>query len=714
MQTNLRLTLILFCLHPDPLTAQSQKSQNWRIPIVPDNDAETSSAEETDSIQPPQDSARQFQIFRDSLRAESVSVSDQYADAQSVKTSATSQDLLRRLGLIGAGGESGRWGSGRVSIRGHAGSEPTVTVQGALLSSGFSGAHSEELVPLSAISGLRAYPFFPSFGLPNLGIAGGYDFELFSARQPEQQTSFIAFEYPQAVNTGGRYALRCSESNCLQLSWGGNFFRGKIEVLDDRNTPQVSGDDRTDRLNFADVSRLSWAARHRWELGTGGRLDSTLIVGAEGRGTSGLPVSSVSDKNRLSRTLVFASQEYSHLSPVSGFFGSGRLSASQQSGRFNQDLQNSSALIRSDQRNETAVNAAGQLSIPVNVSNAVHRLLLESSLESNTYRSTVSVSAQGGSSSGIDDSNLSGELVRVSAAAGVFLQPVTSADLLLNASIQNGNAQMDRRCGAFSPAVLCAEKNWKSSENAFGYVAQWTRRFESEFILFVHGGRTARLPRPLEIAGRPDGILANPDLRSEQTNAGEIGVRSRFARLSFFAADDKNLISAEQVSPFLLRYENTPVVRRSGISADGGLRFRDCEITGNFEKVSAGKISGRPNQRVIPFIPEYWYRVSFAGLKIAGASSAFLDFEQSGPYWLDSAGGSSLAPPGIFSARTATSIKTLQGQLELSLSLRNLFDNRLAFLALSDGTSRKVPWSLSPVLPVQGRSIEVHIRLLNQ
>ncbi len=714
MQTNLRLTLILFCFHPELLVAQSQKSQNWRVPVVPYNGADNNPAEGQTALQPAPELSRQFDLYSDSLLPERFSPSEKYAEAKALRTASGTQDVLKHMGVLSAGGESGRWGGGRLSIRGHSGSEPAASVDGVLLSSGFSGAHSEEFVPISAVAGVRAYPFFPAFGLPHAGVAGGYDIELVAGPQAERSLFHLGVEWPKALSVGGRASWRCSDSACLQLFWGAGFYRGEIEIQDDRNTPQDTSDDGLEKIRLSDVSRVSSAARSRVELGTGSRLDTTFIAGAEARGTSGLPISSVSEKNRLVRRLIFFSQGVSHLSPYNGLFGSAQVSARQEGAQFNQDLKTRELLVRRDQRNETVITAAGHLSIPLSASNKSHRVLVESTVERNAYKSVVSLAEAQDSRRLEDDSQLKGELLRLLVGGGLLLNPTESDALKMTINLQNGQSALIRACGVFAPAVLCAEKNWRSSENTFGGVFEWTRRIHPQVYLFTQTGRTSRLPRPLELAGRPDGIVANPELKSEQTLAAEVGLRSRFARLSFFAADDRNLISAEQVSPFLLRYENTSSVRRLGISGEGGFKYSLFEMSGNFEKVVPEILKGRQAQRVLPFVPDSWFRVSLSAMKVLNATDFHLDFERSGSYWLDYQGVSRLSPPSLVNLRLEAPGVFEIGQVEFMFSVRNVLDTRLSSLVLPEQKPRSVPWSLSPVLPVQGRSFEVSFRLLNQ
>jgi len=714
MQTNLRLTLILFCLHPELLVAQSQKSQNWRVPVVPQNGANSDTEEGRTALQPAPELSRQFDLYSDSLLPERFSPSEKYADKKALRTASGTQDILKHMGVLSAGGESGRWGGGRLSIRGHSGSEPAASVDGVLLSSGFSGAHSEEFIPISAVAGVRAYPFFPAFGMPHAGVAGGYDIELVAGPQAERSLFHLGVEWPKALSVGGRASWLCSDSACLQFFWGGGFYRGEMEIQDDRNTPQDTSDDGLEKIKLSDVSRVSSAARSRVELGTGSRLETTFIAGAEARGTSGLPLSSVSEKNRLARRLIFFSHGVSHLSPYSGLFGSAQISARQEGAEFNQDLKTRELLVRRDQRNETVVTAAGHLSIPLTSSDKSHRVLVESIAERNAYKSIVSLAEAQNLRRLEDDSQLKGELVQLLAGGGLLLIPTESDALKMTINLQNGQSVINRACGVFAPAVLCAENKWRSSEYTLGGVFEWTRRIHPQVFLFTQAGRTSRLPRPLELAGRPDGIVANPELKSEQTFAAEVGLRSRFARLSIFAADDRNLISAEQVSPFLLRYENTSSVRRIGISGEGGIKYSLFEMSGNFETVVPKILEGRQAQRVLPFVPDSWFRVSLSATNVLSSTVFHVDFDRSGSYWLDYQGVSQLSPPSIVNLRLEAPVTLELDQMELMFSVRNVLDSRMSSLVLPEQPARSVPWSLSPVLPVQGRSFEVSFRLRNQ
>ncbi|MEY3903069.1 MAG: hypothetical protein RL189_2375, partial [Pseudomonadota bacterium] len=87
--------------------------------------------------------------------------------------------------------------------------------------------------------------------------------------------------------------------------------------------------------------------------------------------------------------------------------------------------------------------------------------------------------------------------------------------------------------------------------------------------------------------------------------------------------------------------------------------------------------------------------------------------EQTGSFWLDSRGTARLAPPLLVSAAVSLPFQTSAGVLQASLHAGNLLDERFSRLNLPAQTARRVGWSQTPVLPVQGRTFELSLSLLS-
>ncbi|NBW81518.1 Plug domain-containing protein, partial [bacterium] len=515
MQTKSVIMLILFCSHPEPGSAQSQKSQIWRIPVSPYFNAGDTESEEQSNIQPDASRSRDFDELVDPLQSDETGPSEKRLPTRTIRNSVTTGDLMARIGILGSGKESGRWGGGRLSLRGHPGDEPTVSLNGLLVSSGFSGAHSEELIPAIAVERIRAYPFFPSLNLPQMGISGGYDFELIYNKQAAAQESAIRIEFPAAFHLANRTQISCADSGCLQFSWAGSFFRGATDVVDDHNTPQESRDDTNEAIKFKDVSRLSAVANYSADHGHGSQSDSTFLVGAESRSTSGLPLASVSEFNRLKRRLLLLTHRTSHLSPGDGWKATLRLGARQESALFQQDLMNNSLQIRDDKRDESFLSAQGNLSFPFVGIEQNHLFLLNTSLEASSFKSDVGLVGIKGSpavatDSAFENSKTEGLLHSLSAASGVRAEIGNSDVLKVLFNLSSNRFSLERVCGVFSPQVLCEEKKKNSSRNGLGGHFEWRHLLSKDAFFYVQGGQLQRLPRPIEVAGRPDGVVANP------------------------------------------------------------------------------------------------------------------------------------------------------------------------------------------------------------
>ncbi|MFZ9519566.1 MAG: TonB-dependent receptor domain-containing protein [Silvanigrellaceae bacterium] len=677
-------------------------------------------------LRPNSSRSRDFDELLDPLQGDEISPAEKRLPAETIRNLSTTGDLLSRMGLLGAGKESGRWGGGRLSLRGHPGDEPVVSLGGVLLSSGFSGAHAEDLVPPIAIERLRAYPFFPALNLPQMSVSGGYDIELVRERQDAGRETFLKLELPAAYHLANRTEKSCSEAECLQISWAGSFFRGTSEVLDDRNTPQDPRDDTTQTINDRDLSRLSAVAQYFSESGNGTRWDSTFLLGAESRSTSGLPLSSASEFNRLKRRLVFVSQKYSHFSPSDGLKATVRFAGRQESAHHEQDLMNNSGQIRADQRDEKFISAQGNLMIPLGSGGHDERVLLHTSLEANSFGSEVNVARKLLDHANTNDDNFrstvtNGHLYSLTAGAGfgMALGGTDSLKSLLN--LYSNRFSVERVCGVFSPQVLCSESKNEASGNSVGGNLEWKRTIGRDALIYALAGQLHRLPRPLEVAGRSDGVVANPELKSESTLATELGLESRWGRLSFFFARDQNLISAQQVSPFLLRYDNTASVQRAGVGVDSRVQVFGFDVSADAEWLQVRILKGQSGQRVLPFVAASRWSTAvernFVLLPSIGAwSGRFLSeirYDESGSYWLDFQGVSRLKPPGLVALAIGSPFRVANSQLETRFAVRNLFDEPASRLGLAGQPERRVPWSLSPVLPIERRTFEVGFRLLD-
>lgn len=352
-------------------------------------------------------------------------------------------------------------------------------------------------------------------------------------------------------------------------------------------------------------------------------------------------------------------------------------------------------------------------------------MLLFSSIEKNLFSSKTMLSFEQHSlknapRESFPDSELSGSLMTLITGGGFRFELEQLGSIKVETTWQWNQFSIHRTCGVFAPVVLCTEAAKKTSSDVQGGMVDWRIQPQSEFVFFIQAGLLARSPNPVEIAGRPDGILPNPELQMESTLAADVGVQTRFGGVSFFLAQDKNLIAAEQVHPLLLRFENTSDVLRRGFSLDTQVQILDFEVMARIEKVWAEVKKGRAFQNVVPFVPSFQAQGLVAKKlckngcwisQLAGAKTE-LDFQQNGSYWLDSQGVAQIAPPRVVGWSVSVPLSTDMGVLETSFNIRNILDTDTSKLTLAGGMSRSVPWSQSPTLPISGRSFELKLRLL--
>ncbi|MEN9809916.1 MAG: hypothetical protein RLZZ488_1483 [Pseudomonadota bacterium] len=727
-RTIVRLTLILFYFHPELATGQSQKSQIWRIPVLPEDEASDSSASE-DFVAPVPERSKRFDDLKDPFEIHYQSPADRQADSASLKRAHSTTELLRELGVQSIGLESSKWsGGGRLSLRGSPASEPTVSVDGVLLSSGFTGSHSEELIPTAAVGGVIVYPFFPSAGFPYAGMSGGYDFRLLSGPQKVHRTLSLRIELPRAWAAGGRSAADCTPESCLQISWGSGFLSGPQRVFDDGNTPQIESDDTFTNFSFNDVKRVSTAATYMRNLGTGSILKSAFLAGGENRGTSGLPLKSGSPWNRLSRRLVLFTQGYDGLSPASGIVSQVKVGVRMENAQFMQDLQNGSSQIKLDERNEDFQYISGYVSLPLFFSQPDDRVYFRAQAERSSLSGRVGLTRrpevvrEPSADEYFSPTELSGELLRGSVGLGFNSEVFAKQNLKSEISLHGSDFLVRRKCGVFSPAVLCTEEKNRSSRRSMASLLDWRKAVGEDWLVYAQAGQLERTPTPLEIAGRPDGILGNPSLQSESATACELGMTGRWGKMAMFAARDFNLITPEQVSPFLLRYENTAETQRVGLAGEVEIRILKNEIQAGFEMIDLRVRRARSAQRVVPFAPSERFKMSLSRdiplAPIVQGYTQILGFrvqaEQTGSFWLDSQGTARLDPPLLISMQVSAPFQTSAGVLQASLHAGNLLDERFSRLYLPAQAVRRVGWSQTPVLPVQGRTFEFSLSLLSR
>ena len=725
------VTLVFYFFHPATAQSQSQKFQIWRVPVLPSGTGQHSVESGKGMPQPENGRAQRFQRFLSPSDDNQKSAHQLSTPEEAPSGQRGINETLASLGLLSLGGESGVWGGGRVSMRGYPGREPEVSLDGIPLSSGFSGAHSEELVPLVGIKEINAYPFLSGPGLPRRGLAGGYDLVLKSGSQKAQRDSLLSAEQPSALVFAHRQTLNCKNADtgfwgCVNIAWQSAVRRGSQDVLDDNNTPNNSIDDYDSKLTNNELNRSSVSIRTNNTSASGINFETTSLFGAENRGLNGLPVSQASAANRGSKYLSLVSHSGSSFSPQTGRVWKYRISGRSDSSSFTSDLKNQEKQLRKDRRRENVVGLGVGVSSPLHAGSLESRIFLNGNYDTNIFNSRYGLEVTNTNrtpSSNSDalpaDSSLSGQLSSADLGAGIELSRMGRFLLRMESYIQWANSTQQQNCGAFAPQVLCVGQ--KETRAAFSPGAAIELQYNAlpGAILYLLSGRSTRLPTPVELAGRPDGIASNLNLKAESSLFIESGMHTPFFHLGAYFANDIDLITVRQVSPFLVQYENTSQVRRTGAFGSGEVKFSMWEITAAHEQTWAHSMEAEQGQSVVPFVPSWQSRGSlkyrFAGEEEAkpwGNWSSAVAWSRTGTYGLDKEGIYKLSPPALISLAAEGIFSNAGGELILNFRIDNLPGWRSSLLGSRGGENREVPWSYLPALPIMGRAFVLSLRLL--
>ena len=729
MQVILCVTLILACIHPALGYGQSQKSQIWQVPVLPLIDVEKASPSTGGVWTAPSGQRKNFENLLEPVPGLGRSASELGINATRVGMNPSLSQTINRAGVAVLGGEAARTGGGRFVMRGHPGQEPVVSVEGVPLSSGFSGAHSEELIPLSAVQEIRIYPFAAPPGFFRLGVSGGYDLSVIKGQQVELRERRLVIEQPSAISMSQRESLGCQSrasalGPCLHFSWQAGRHLARQKVFDDNNTPSEMSDDKTILLPSNDINQVALLLDLQRVNSDGLKFNSLFFSGADSRQLVVLPVVENSHWNRLYRDIILASQEAEFLSPLSGFFWRARLGGRIENARFTAEKQDQSRQIRSDSRKEDVAVGHFFISLPVQTSGADLTPYINFNVENNHFESLVGLIEPTSSTATLNtktqnktDSRIQGVMARANVGFGAEVNAQRFGFLRVESFLQAGQSRINFNCGVYSSEFLCAQDPQAFAKIVPGYVIEYRKQLSEKILLFTSSGQTLRLPTPVEISGRPDGILGNSQLIPEQTQLFESGLQSPFGKISVFAARDANLITARQLSPVLIRYENTFAAQRVGYHALASVQSKHWFVELNLEGVWSRVLQGRAQQRVLTFVPE-----SQLGFRLARQlvqeipfkdGEIALEISKSGPYWLDEGQLSRLTPPFLVNLSFALPTRLAGGKLQSSFRIANIFDNRTSLLALSGQAPRTVAWSYSPILPISGRTFELSFRLLD-
>lgn len=731
MKRNMRrlacVALFFFSSHPATGLSQSQKSQIWRIPVLPANDAQSSaSPKQEDVVVPAREREKSFERFLQPNDDTQKSAQELSIGEVELSRSRTVNEAMSRYGLLSLGGESGAWGGGRVSMRGFPGREPEALLEGVSLGTGFTGTNALDLLPILAISSIQAYPFLPVLGLPRRGLAGAYDLSLRKGPQKHGRESLLRLEKPASFVFAHREQLGCSGSStsplgCVQLAWQSASRTGAQAVRDDNNTPLIGNDDFENHLGDNDLFRTGVSAHAQSNSASGIVFDTVSLFGAESRGINGLPVAQASSDNRSRKLFGLVSHRGSSLSPETGRLWRYRLDARLDSVDFSTRQNTQNLQLRKDERRERAFGFGLGFSQPRDFRQWQSRFFLHSNVEQNLYRSRFGLGRDlvppAPDTTPLQDSTLDGRLTVADIGTGAEFIRTGQALVRLDVFAQLMSTSQNQQCGAFSPQVLCAGQTSAISQNSPGAAleAQWS--LLRKVVLYGLVGRSTRLPTPAELAGRPDGVAANLDLKPESAMFIETGVHTPFAHVGAFFSRDTNLITLRQINPYLVRYFNSSKVHRGGVFGRAEVRISNFQLEAMHEYVWARAFVEGSFSQDVPFVPENLIRGSIrldsesTLLSMSGASIA-LHLSRTGSYTLEPEGIYRLSPPTLLALEAASQWQSTSEALQVSLKVDNLLDTRSSRLSLLGGETRDVAWSYLPALPVMGRSLILSLKLL--
>lgn len=726
------LTLFFSCFHPATGQSQSQKSQIWRVPVVGSEEVNNPPEDErVQGLRPHGERASNFSKLRDHDAEASPSGQQMRVGEDSLKNNTNVRDSLSRSGLLLVGSEAGAWGGGKISLKGNPGKEPLLLLDGIPLSSGFSGSRPEELVPQVALKEIVIYPFLALPGQPRRGISGAYNLITQQGDEDIRRDSSILVEYPKAVVVGDRQSINCGSKNstavgCLNLSWQWASRKGTQRVRDDNNTPFNPADDFESNLHHNDLDRGSVLLRSKNQMQSGVSLNTTVLVGLENKGINGLPLSSASSSNRGQQRLSFLSHSGAFLSPSSGRSWSYQLSGRLDSGSYLTSLQNNNLQLRRDLRRENVFTLGAGFSTPVFLGQHELRFFVGGHTELNRYESSFGlvnpISLKGSirpAEATPQDSNLSGKLSNSELGAGLDILRLDHFLFRTQAFAHWISSSQQQDCGAFSPAVLCSVQGSKQIKVAPGAALEIQLRSFRNLLPYLLAGRSSRLPTPTELAGRPDGVVANLSLKPEFSTFFEAGFQSPFAHAGFYFANDDNLITMRQINPYLVKHDNASRARREGLFAQTDFSFGKWDFSGKHEQVWARFLGGPSSGEAIPYIPEWQSRLSFGRTLLEsdtqeerwGRWRSNLSLSKSGPYGLDQEGLFRLSPPLLVGLTVAGLLSPHERTLMMDFRVDNLLDNRTSALKTRGGSEQKVAWSYLPALPIAGRTFTASLRL---
>ena len=715
------ITLVLFYSYPALGESQSQKSQIWRVPVVsPEALSETSDTGYGSAFSP---SPERDRFFESLLVNESEN--RRIANTALVANNKISSDgdirrALRDAGVSVLGAETFSSGNGKLILRASPGQAPLLFVDSVPLSSGFTASNPESLIPALAIQQIAIFPFVSQSGMPRRGNSGSLDLRLRVGEPTQHNELNVSVAQPSETLLAQYYSPPCQAERfwgCLSSSWQVGAGSGIQRVKDDNNTPLISSDDTLQTLKHNSNARWGGHFKSYKVAPTGGQFETVGIFGFQERGLNGLPASSASPLNRSRGSYQLLSHSGFSFSPVTGNLWSYGLSGRADEASFTTALNTAEGGHRIDDRSEQMWMGRFGLSHPLEGPQSP-RVFTSGSYEHNAFESRLRSALHKDTFSPIYQSETvsKGSLKNLDVGIGIEMSLLNNVLLRTETFLQWTQMSQESECGAFAPRVLCDSRQDVTSRVSPGGALEIQKTMSPSLILYGLLGRTVRLPRPLELMGRPDGIVPNRNLVPESSDFVEVGLQSPYIHSGTFYSRDLNLITLEQVSPYIAKFANRPKVRRIGFFSTGEARLGFVGVAMSYERVWVMNQGRFGEPLPVPFVPssqtsgQISYNHSSALLGV-DSPRASLNISRSGDYFLDRDATYQLFPPAQLGLTLSGGLRTRNALLKLELSIRNLMNKRVSTLRRLGGGQSEVGWSYLPALPLAGRSLLVSMNL---
>lgn len=709
------ITLVFFIFHPALAKAQSQKSQFWRIPVLPSDAGVSPGGVDSTTIAPAPERAESFGSL---LQVDSDKQPTAHGATVPNRNLQQDQGVLRSLGQAGfsvLGAETVAGDLGRLSLRASSGQAPVVYLEGVPMSSGFSSFGAENFIPPQAIDGIDVYPLISPSGLPRRGNSGSFNVRLLTGREKRLNAFGVSFAEPRAIHLSQVTAPSCVNElwyGCVSASWQVNARSGIVTVRDDNNTPDVLSDDSEQKLLHNEATRLGAHVKTRKVGASGIVFEFSSVLGAQKRGLNGNPVRMASPSNRAESEFYMLTHSASSFSPVTGTVWNYSLSGRFDEALFNTSMNNQSQVIRQDKRTERVV--MGNVGVIKPLSGQMRpRIFLSGSYERNAFDSRIQFPLkQQESSNSLVPSLSRGTLESLDAGGGAEFLAGRTALIRGEAFVQWLRTAQNSSCGSYAVRVICESSLGSLTRVSPGVSVEIQKKIMPSIVSYGLFGKTVRLPHPIELLGRPDGVVANRNLLPETSTIVEIGLQNSFFHTGVYGAQDLDLIALEQVGPYLVQFQNRSRARRYGFFGSAEAHYGQFQLSLSYERAWAW-VNRTQSERVpVPFVPasqtvtKLNYQWPFQLFEMVEPATS-LSYRQSGAYYLDADATYRLTPPSQIDIAFHSDLPLAEQQVAFEVAIRNALNQRVSRLKSASEEVRDVGWSYRPALPIAGRSVVV-------